>query len=160
MKINVISADYHNPQHASDLIQLLDGYACDPMGGGTGLADNVKDNLVHQLKTRADAFSVLCYVDGKAAGLINCFEGFSTFKCQPLANIHDVTVNSEFRGLGLSQKMLDVVEQIARDRGCCKLTLEILQGNKIAVNAYQKHGFKGYELDPQMGQAMFWEKSL
>jgi len=160
MKIDIISADYHNPQHGADLVKLLDGYAHDPMGGGEGLCQYTKDNLIQQLQQRTDAFTVLCYVDGKAAGLINCFEMFSTFKCKPLVNIHDVTVGSEFRGLGLSQKMLDKVEQIALERGCCKLVLEILDGNQVAKNAYAKFGFAGYELDPQMGQAVFWEKAI
>ena len=66
----------------------------------------------------------------------------------------------EFRGLGISQKMFDKVETIARERGCCKLTLEVLTGNKSAQKAYLKSGFSGYELDPLMGKAMFWEKTL
>ena len=56
--------------------------------------------------------------------------------------------------------MLAEVESIARDHDCCKLTLEVLEGNHIAKNAYQKLGFAGYELDPDTGQAVFWQKSL
>uniref|UniRef100_UPI0035583619 GNAT family N-acetyltransferase n=2 Tax=Pseudomonadota TaxID=1224 RepID=UPI0035583619 len=59
-----------------------------------------------------------------------------------------------------SQKMLAKVEEIARQRGCCKLTLEVLEGNEVAKAAYQKQGFDGYQLDPQMGRAMFWQKVL
>lgn len=158
--IEIVSADYSNPTHAADLIKLLNGYAQDPMGGGEPLSQYTQDNLIEALKLRTDAYSVLCYVDGQAAGLINCFEMFSTFKCKPIVNIHDVTVADGFRGLGLSQKMLDKVEQIALERGCCKLVLEILDGNTVAKNAYAKHGFKGYELDPKMGQAVFWEKEI
>ena len=160
MNITLVIADYHNEQHANDLITLLDGYAQDPMGGGQGLCQYAKDNLISQLQQRDNAYSVLCYVDDAPAGLINCFEVFSTFKCKPLINIHDVTVNNDFRGLGISQRMLEKVEALAIERGCCKLTLEILEGNQIAKNAYAKFGFSGYELDPVMGQAVFWEKSL
>lgn len=158
--IELIQADYHNPTHGADLVKLLNNYAQDPMGGGEPLSQYTQDNLISALQKRNDAFSVLCYVDGKAAGLINCFEMFSTFKCKPLINIHDVSVDNNFRGLGLSQKMLEKVEQIALERGCCKLVLEILDGNTVAKNAYAKFGFKGYELDPQMGQAVFWEKAI
>ena len=45
-------------------------------------------------------------------------------------------------------------------KNCCKITLEVLEGNTIAKNAYKKFGFMGYELDPKMGKAMLWEKSL
>ena len=158
--IDVIQADYHNPNHGNDLVKLLNGYAQDPMGGGEPLSQYTQDNLVDTLKQRQDAFSILCYVDGQPAGLINCFEMFSTFKCKPLINIHDVTVDKAYRGLGLSQKMLEKVEQIALERGCCKLVLEILEGNTVAKNAYAKFGFKGYELDPKMGHAVFWEKGI
>ena len=56
--------------------------------------------------------------------------------------------------------MLGKVELLARDRGCCKLTLEVLEGNAVARSAYEKFGFTGYELDPAMGKAHFWEKKL
>ncbi|OUR62199.1 GNAT family N-acetyltransferase [Colwellia sp. 39_35_sub15_T18] len=160
MAITMLHADYNNPQHASDLIMLLNAYALDPMGGGEALNESVQKNLVSALAKRHDALTILCYVDGQPAGLINCFEGFSTFKCMPLINIHDCGVLAKFRGLGLSQKMFAKVEEVAVEKGCCKLTLEVLQGNTIAQNAYQKLGFAGYELTPETGHALFWEKKL
>ena len=57
-------------------------------------------------------------------------------------------------------KILAKVEEVARERKCCKLTLEVLEGNKIAQNAYRSFGFEGYELDPKIGKAMFWQKIL
>ena len=77
-----------------------------------------------------------------------------------MINIHDLVVLSEYRGLGLSQKMLQYVENIAVENGCCKIILEMLEGNRVAKNAYLKFGFAGYELDPKMGKALFWEKAL
>ena len=56
--------------------------------------------------------------------------------------------------------MLTQVEDIARQRGCCKLTLEVLEGNKAAQRSYRGFGFEGYQLVPEMGRAMFWEKPL
>jgi ribosomal protein S18 acetylase RimI-like enzyme len=160
MKIDVFTLNYQDEQHAQDMVFLLDNYALDPMGGATALSQTVKENLATALATLPHAFSVICYVDGKPAGLANCFEAFSTFKCKPLINIHDVVVAGEFRGLGISQKMLQHIENIAVQKGCCKVTLEVLEGNQIAKNAYLKFGFAGYELDPQMGKALFWEKPL
>jgi len=160
MTIELIIADYHNAQHAKDLIMLLNAYALDPMGGGEALSDNVKQNLVATLAKRVDVFTVLCYVDNEPAGIINCFEGFSTFNCKPLINIHDCAVLEKYRGLGISLKMFAEVERIALDRGCCKLTLEVLQGNDVAKKAYEKLGFAGYELDSSLGYALFWEKTL
>ena len=160
MKIEIFTVNYSDAQQAQDLVFLLEQYALDPMGGATALKQKVKDNLVAELAKLPHAFSVICYVDGKPAGLTNCFETFSTFKCQPLINIHDVVVIADYRGLSISTKMLQHVENIAIHRGCCKITLEVLEGNQVAKNAYLKFGFAGYELDPQMGKALFWEKPL
>lgn len=160
MTVNIIQVDYHNPQHAHHMIELLDCYATDPMGGGVVLSDYTAQNLVPELAKRNDAFSLIAYVDGQPAGLINCFEGFSTFACKPLVNIHDVVVASEYRRLGISRRMFDQVEQIAQDKGCCKLTLEVLEGNSIAQSAYENYGFNQYKLDDSKGAAMFWEKKL
>ncbi|WP_331351480.1 GNAT family N-acetyltransferase [Cellvibrio sp. UBA7671] len=159
-QINIVRVDYGNPQHGSDLVLLLDSYARDPMGGGEPLSQFVKDNLVAELSKRDFGLSLIAYVDNQPAGLLNAFEGFSTFACKPLFNVHDIVVLEAFRGLQLSQLLLQELEKIARDKGCCKITLEVLEGNVIAQQAYQKSGFAGYELDPQMGKAMFWQKKL
>ena len=130
------------------------------MGGGKPLEEYVIENIADELSRIPHAFSVICYVDNQAAGLVNCFELFSTFSCKPLINIHDVIVLKEYRGKGLSHKMLKKVEEIAIEKGCCKLTLEVLSNNEIAKSSYKKFGFSGYELDPEAGQALFWDKKL
>ena len=56
--------------------------------------------------------------------------------------------------------MLEKVEEAARERGCCKLTLEVLERNHAAQNAYRRFGFAPYELSSETGRAMFWEKTL
>lgn len=157
---DIHEADLNQPEQAAALVALMDEYARDPMGGGEGLSDAVKAALPQALKNHPGAFQILAWQGKEPAGLINCFEGFSTFKCQPLINIHDVIVSKNHRGQGLNQLMMEKVEEIARQRGCCKITLEVLQGNQPAQRAYQKFGFAGYELDPEMGQALFWEKKL
>ena len=160
MNIDIIYADYLDPKQSKDIAYLLDCYARDPMGSDAPLPESVKDNLANALSQVPNAFSVIAYVDGKPAALTNCFQGFSTFKCKPLINVHDLMVLSEFRRLKLSHLMLEKVEQRAREIGCCKVTLEVLEGNDMAQRSYAKFGFQGYELDPEMGKALFWEKAL
>lgn len=160
MDVEIIQADYSNPRHGNDLVEVLNAYASDPMGGGKPLSDFARANLVGKLAQLPHAFSILAYVDGEPAGLVNCFETLSSFACQPLINIHDLAVSAKFRGRGLSQKLLEKVEAIARERDCCKITLEVLSNNPVAKNAYTKFGFAGYELDPATGHALFWEKAL
>jgi len=160
VKLEIVRVDYLNKKQAKDMSFLLDEYAKDPMGGGEPLGVYTKTNLARKLADLPHAFSVMAYVDQQAVGLINCFEAFSTFKCAPLVNIHDITVLNDYRGLGISQRMLQEVETIAIEKSCCKITLEVLDGNTAARNAYMKFGFEGYELDPKMGKALFWQKNI
>jgi ribosomal protein S18 acetylase RimI-like enzyme len=159
--------DYGNIQDAAALVALLDGYARDPAGGGEPLGAQVKQGLADALRQRPQAFSVLAWAGDALApggrlpvGLINCFEGFSTFAGKPLVNVHDVVVDPAWRGQRIAQRMLQMVEALARERGACKLTMEVLSGNKSAMRAYAREGFGAYVLDPQMGQAQFLQKTL
>lgn len=158
--IKIVEADLAQPEHAAAIIRLMDEYARDPMGGGKALPAFVRENLVVELQKRNAAHVILAIVDDIPAGLVICLEGFSTFSCRPLLNIHDVIVSTEYRGRGLGKRMLQAAEVIAQRLGCCKMTLEVLEGNAAAQAAYRSSGFTGYELDPRMGQAMFWEKKL
>ncbi len=161
--IHICRVDYADPVHASALVSLLDAYAHDPMGGGAGLSDYAKTQVVAGLASRPQAFSVLAFAqndDQMPVGLVNCIEGFSTFAAKPLVNIHDVIVLPDWRGQGVAGAMLEAVVQIARERGACKLTLEVLSGNQNALRAYAKLGFDAYQLDPQAGTAQFLQMWL
>ena len=160
MSLNVLPVDYAHPAQCEALVMLLDAYARDPMGGGEGLTQDVKARLCNELAARPTAASFIAWLDGAAVGLINCIEGYSTFKAQPLMNIHDIAVLPAHRGSGVGQALLAAAEQHARKRGCCKLTLEVLTGNARALSSYLRFGFAPYELDPAAGQASFMQKWL
>jgi len=90
-----------------------------PWVGGDALDADVLGRLSANLAARADAFSFLAYVDMphlQAVGLINCFEGYFTFKARPLLNIHDIVVHPDFRGAGVGQALLGVAHDLARAR--------------------------------------------
>lgn len=146
--------------HAGALLALLNHYASDPMGGGEALPAYTLQNLIGRLAQRADFVSFLAFDAKLPVGLINCFEGFSTFAARPLLNIHDVAVRDTHRGRGIGKQLLAAAEEAARSRGCCKLTLEVLSNNVGAVNAYLGAGFEPYVLDPAAGEAQFMHKWL
>ena len=158
--VSVCRADYANPAHAAALVYLLDAYAQDPMGGGQALSAFAKINLVEALAARPQVFSILAFDGDKPVGLVNCIEGFSTFACLPLVNVHDVAVLAGYRGQRIAEQMLALAESLARGRGACKMTLEVLHGNAGAIRLYERMGFGGYQLDPAMGQARFLQKPL
>ena len=162
--LQILQANYSNAVHAQAIVQLLDAYALDPAGGGQPLSDFAKQNLAQELAKRPLAFSVLAFDGAVPVGLVNCIEGFSTFACKPLVNVHDVVVLASHRGQRVGAQMLALCEQIAVQRGACKLTLEVLSGNHSAIKLYQRIGFAGYQLDPakfaQWGSALFLQKWL
>lgn len=158
--IEIVQADLSQQPHADALVLLLDAYARDPMGGGQPLSEAVRRDLPAALAERRDALVFLAFDGEQPVGLVNCFEGFSTFNCKPLLNIHDVVVVQGYRGQGIARRLLQRAETEARARGCCKLTLEVLEGNRTAQAVYRNAGFAGYELDPEKGRALFWEKRL
>ena len=158
--IDVRDADLRNPSHASALLALMEVYARDPMGGGHGVSDFTRAHLIEALASRPSAHVILAFAQQEPAGLLIGLEGFSTFACRPLLNIHDLVVADRYRRQGVARRLLERAEVIARRLGCCKLTLEVLEGNRAAQAAYERAGFQPYQLDPAMGRAQFWEKRL
>ena len=159
-RITARLADYQNAGDAQALVSLLDAYARDPAGGGVPLSEFAKSHLVPALASRPQAFSVLAFDGEVPVGLVNCIEGFSTFACRPLVNVHDVAVLASHRGRRIGELMMARVEVLARERGACKLTLEVLDGNRSAMTLYQRCGFAPYQLDPALGDARFLQKKL
>lgn len=179
--LSTVAVDLSRPDHARELLRLLDHYAQDPMGGSHALADEVRATLVERLRAVPNFLAYLAYAsgelgesgidsgneagngcgdEGRAVGLINCFWGFSTFAARPLLNIHDIIVDANWRGRGVGRQLLTAAEEAAKARGSCKLTLEVLEGNATARAAYARCGFASYELDPATGRALFLEKKL
>lgn len=163
--ITIIRAKLINPDHAAALMRLMDEYASGATGGGKPLNAYTRAHLAATLRTRPGAHTLLAVERDEAGveiyvGLLNAFEGFSTFACQPLLNIHDVIVTEAWRGKGIGRLLMEHAEILARELGCCKLTLEVLEGNTKAQSAYQSLGYAGYELKPEMGKALFWQKKL
>ena len=140
-------ADYGDPRDAAELVMLLDAYASDPMGGGEPLCQETRDAVVPGLAATPGAFSLIARLDGQAVGLANCFTGFSTLL-------------AEHRGRGVGKALLQAVEDEARRRGGCKITLEVLSGNERAQALYLALGYGDYQLDPEAGHALFWQKKL
>ena len=159
-QLQVRRVDFTQPVEMQALVDLLDAYARDPMGGGTPLAEDVKQRLGQDLPTLPHAASFIAWRADTPIGLLNAFEAYSSFKARPLLNVHDLAVHPAHRGQGVGQALLVAAEQHARARGCCKLTLEVLTGNGPALRSYLRFGFAPYALDPAAGQASFMQKWL
>ena len=160
LDVRITQTDFSDPLDASAVLAMLDVYARDPMGGGAPLNDTVRDRLIPGLAATPGAFALLARWQGGAVGLAICFTGFSTFAARPLVNIHDLVVVPEHRGQGIARALFAAIEDEARLRDACKITLEVLSGNTRAQALYRSLGYGDYQLDPEGGQALFWQKRL
>ncbi|MFV9474220.1 GNAT family N-acetyltransferase [Advenella sp. RU8] len=155
--IDLIIADLENPVHAAAILTVLNDYASDPTGGGQELSAHVQKNLIASLKKRSNIYTILAFRQQQPAGIALCIEGFSTFACKPLLNIHDFAVLRAYRGQGIGKLMLGRVRQLAKNLGCCKITLEVLEGNTVARKLYTDEGFLDNALNPSMGKTLFMQ---
>jgi ribosomal protein S18 acetylase RimI-like enzyme len=158
--ITITRVNYQDPTERTALCAMLNSYAQDPMGGAAPIAPGPLARLCDDLAARPFAFSFLAWRGDEAVGLANCFEGYSTFKAQPLINIHDLAVHPSARSQGVGQALMNAVELEAKARGVCKITLEVLSGNTVALKSYARFGFAAYQLDSSAGQAVFLQKWL
>lgn len=159
-QFKIIETDLSDPIHGEHLLFLLNEYAIDIMGGGNPISEYAKKHLIENLKKTPQKHVFIAYESQNPIGIAICFEGFSTFQARPLINIHDFCVIPAFRGMGVAKLLLQKIEEIALSNNCCKITLEVLQGNKRAIKIYQDFGFENYELDPVMGHALFLQKGI
>lgn len=139
-KLEIIEADFSNKEHTDAILNITNQYAQDPMGLGGALPDETRSKLIRELKKFPTTLCLIAYFDGKPAGVANCFYGFSTFKAAKVLNIHDLAVSPVFRSNGIGETLLSAAEKIAKETGCCKVTLEVREDNR-ARGLYERYGF-------------------
>lgn len=147
----VREADLAKPAEAAALVELLDSYARGPGGQNAPLSDAARRGLAEGLRGHPGAF-VLFAIDeesGAPVGAAVCFRGYSTFAARPLLNVHDLVVLPAHQNRGIGRSLLAEVERRARAEGCCKITLEVHDGNERAKHLYRSVGFGPWEA-PQL----------
>ena len=159
-RLTIVAADYRDDDHRRAIPQLLNAYARDLLGFRKPLEEAVLERLVAGLAAFPTAIVMLARMDDAYVGMAICFLGFSTFNARPLINIHDFMVLPELRQRGIGTAILEAVERIARQRECCKITLEVQMKNAAARRIYQSFGFKATFLDPEAGEQLFLTKAL
>ncbi len=159
MAVSIRQANLADPLDRTSTLEMIDAYSRDSMGSGHPLPVDVRDRLIDALRNHPTTLIYLASEGDEAVGVAVCFLGFSTFAAKPLINIHDLSVLPHYRGRGIGRQLLAAVEEDARARGCCKLTLEVFESNERARRTYAAAGFG----DPVYGQeerTLFLSKSL
>jgi GNAT superfamily N-acetyltransferase len=151
----IVQCNLNFIEHQKAFVKLMNAYMEDPMGKSQSITQKLANTIITDLVKHPTYIGVLLEMNGEFAALANCFENYSTFKAQPLINIHDFIVHPDYRGMGAGKLLLAGVEQIGKQRGCCRVNLEVRHDNESAMKLYKKSGF--VECEPPM---YFWEKSI
>lgn len=78
---------------------------------------------------------------GLVLGGIKEYEGIKTMRCGTMA------IDPEYRGQGISYRLMELHREEAVKQGCKQLFLEVIVGNDRAINFYKKLGYeKVYDL--------------
>jgi ribosomal protein S18 acetylase RimI-like enzyme len=144
-------ADLADAADAAAILHLLDAYARDPRGGGEPLTQEVRQRLVAGLAAHPTTQVWLAFEGAVAIGVCVAFVGYSTFNARPLLNIHDLAVLPGHRGRGTGRALLAAAEAFAREAGCCRLTLEVLDDNQPAYGLYRRFGFEEMRYGDSVG---------
>jgi ribosomal protein S18 acetylase RimI-like enzyme len=160
MSIRIVEADLSLAEHQEAVLAMVDAYSRDAMGNGKPLDQDVRTRLIPGLRRHPTTLIFLAFDGVQPIGAAVCFIGFSSFAAKPIINIHDFVVLPASRGKGIGRRLLEAVEAKARELGCCKLTLEVMDKNHQAIRMYQAAGFERYSLQEEAGVAIFMSKPL
>ena len=153
--IEIVECDFSIPLHRQKLIELMNTYILDKMGGGDLIKGEKIVKLIEGLQSHTSKIILFAIVNGEIVGLSNCFINFSTFSAAPFINIHDIIVDKEYRGTGIGHSLMHAIIKRANDIGCSKITLEVREDNIRAQKLYSSLEFE--DCSPKM---FFWTKSL
>lgn len=139
--IDIIPCDFDNPVHCEALVNLMNEYITDRMGGGVPYTEEQKLKLVQGLRDHPSRLVLFALAGSQFIGLTNCFINFATFSVKPYINIHDVIVLNSWRNRGVGRAMLEKVIEKAAELECSKVTLEVRDDNANAKHLYKSLGF-------------------
>lgn len=136
--IRIVRADLTNDEQLRSICGLTNMYALEATG--LPLAPEVLDRLPDAIRSQPAYYALIAYDGDEAIGIATCLLSFSSFAAKPILNLHDLAVNPSHRNRGIGSALLLAVEELARDLGCSKVSLEVSPSNP-ARSLYKRSGF-------------------
>ena len=94
----------------------------------------------HLFGERRTAEAVIGHHGDEPASFALFFHNFSTFLGRPGIYLEDLYVKPEFRGKGIGRAILVYLAGLAKERGCGRLELSVLDWNEPAIKLYSGIG--------------------
>lgn len=79
---------------------------------------------------------------GKIIGMVNLLYTISTALGERVGILEDLVVSSKARGSGVGSDLLNCAFEVAKKKGCKRITLLTDNDNEEAHRFYQQHGFR------------------
>lgn len=159
-RVEIVLADLDRGPHRRAILEVLSAYAEEPVVAGRPLPEAVRHSVLDGLRAHPTTEIVLAFEADRPLGMAVCFVSFSTFRARRVLNIHDLAVVASARGRGVGRALLGAVEARALALGCCKLTLEVREDNRIARGLYQSFGFADFAPGEVRTPTFFLEKPI
>ncbi len=147
--------DFSLLHHRIALVKLLNDYMMDEMGNKKPFDPALHGQVLSDLEKHPSYIGFLLKVEDTFVALANCFVNYSTFQGRHLLNIHDYIVSKEHRGMGYGKALLHELIIYAKEKGYCRINLEVREDNVKACALYKSLGFD--QCQPNM---FFWQKVL
>ncbi len=84
---------------------------------------------------------VIATEDSRIVGMVNLLYTISTVLGGVVAILEDMVVRSNVRGKGIGSELLKYSFELAKSKGCQRITLLTDNDNESAHRFYQRHGF-------------------
>jgi len=84
----------------------------------------------------------VCEYENKIVGFVQLYPLFSSTRMKKLWLLNDLFVNSNYRGKGISVKLIERAKKLVRETGAFGMFLETEKSNDIGNNLYPRTGFE------------------
>jgi GNAT superfamily N-acetyltransferase len=116
---------------------------------GRGVAAGTADDPTHQLQfaghlRKIEHVTLVAEVDGDVLGVIDMEYHQRLGDHRPQARVHDLVVTASARGLGVGGALLSRADELARRRGCFRLTLVTASWRSDTLAFYDRQGWQNY----------------
>ena len=146
-EIDVWICDFADPDDRDAFARLMAEFAAEPVSSRADLGHAHFTRVADDLARRAGTLVLLAAraESESTEGVLIAFEGYSSFARAQLFNVHDVHVAPAARGRGVGTAMMNALEDLAREHGFAKITLEVSATNAGAIALYRRLGYSGLE---------------
>jgi GNAT superfamily N-acetyltransferase len=116
---------------------------------GRGVAEGTAGDATHHMQfaghlRRLDSVTLVAERDGTVMGVVDMEYHQRLGDHRPQARVHDIVVTGSARGLGLGTQLLSAAEELARKRGCFRMTLVTAGWREATIAFYRRAGWADY----------------